>query len=74
MWAEKILRKEGDDPHKPRVLLMAFTGKAASLIGKLILLHYFPSSPSISKEFWFTGREINLCSDHVGDPEIVTMN
>ena len=40
MWAEKILRKEGDDPHKPRVLLMAFTGKAASLIGKLILLHY----------------------------------
>ena len=31
--AEKILRKAGDKPNHPRVLLCAFTGKAASLIG-----------------------------------------
>ena len=31
--AEKILRKPGDDPHKPRVLLCSFTAKAANLIG-----------------------------------------
>ena len=30
--AEKILRKAGDHPNKPRVLICAFTGKAASLI------------------------------------------
>ena len=33
--AEKILGKEGDNPEKPRVLLCAHTGNAASLIGKL---------------------------------------
>ena len=36
-WAEEILLKVGDDPTKPRVMLMAFTGMAASLIGKSIL-------------------------------------
>ena len=35
--AENILRKAGDDPHKPRVLLCSFTAKAANLIGKIIL-------------------------------------
>ena len=33
--AESILSKEGDNPDKPRVLLCAHTGNAASLIGKL---------------------------------------
>lgn len=33
-WVEKILRKAGDHPNKPRVLKLAATGKAASLIGK----------------------------------------
>jgi hypothetical protein len=32
-WAEKILRKAGDHPNKPRVLLTAPTGTAASIIG-----------------------------------------
>ena len=36
MQAEKILRAEGDKPNHPRVLLLAQTGKAASLIGNLI--------------------------------------
>ena len=31
---EKILRKSGDHPHKPRVLKLAATGSAAILIGK----------------------------------------
>ena len=35
LWTEKLLRKHGDDPLKPKVLLLAFTGKAASLIGNL---------------------------------------
>ena len=34
MQAEKTLRKPGHHPNRPRVLLAAFTGKAASLIGK----------------------------------------
>ena len=33
-WAEKILRRAGDDPSKPKVILLAWTGMAASLIGK----------------------------------------
>ena len=33
MQSEKILRKPGHHPNRPRVLLTAFTGKAASLIG-----------------------------------------
>ena len=32
-WAERILLKQGHHEDKPRVLLCAFTGKAASLIG-----------------------------------------
>ena len=32
--AEKILRKEGQHPNHPRVLLCAWTGKASHLIGK----------------------------------------
>ena len=36
MHAEKYLRKAGDKPDHPRVLLTAHTGKAASLIGKSI--------------------------------------
>lgn len=34
MHAERILRKEGDHPHHPRVLICAPTGKAASLVSK----------------------------------------
>ena len=33
-WAEKILIKSGDNPNRPKILLLAPTGKAASLIGK----------------------------------------
>jgi hypothetical protein len=36
MHAEKFLRKSGDKPDHPRVLLTAHTGKASSLIGKSI--------------------------------------
>ena len=36
MQSEKILRTEKSHPNKPRVLLTAFTGKASSLIGKLM--------------------------------------
>ena len=32
LHAEKILREPGSHPHKPRVLVMAFTGKAAALV------------------------------------------
>ena len=39
MHAENILREKGDKPHHPRVLLLAHTGKAASLICKLIILY-----------------------------------
>merc|ERR1712016_46789 len=31
-WVEHILRRAGDDQHKPRVLLMCPTGMAASVI------------------------------------------
>ena len=33
-WAEKILTKVGDHPLKPRVLIVAATGKAAANVGK----------------------------------------
>ena len=33
-WTEKILRREGEDPTRPKVLLLGPTGKSASLIGK----------------------------------------
>ena len=32
-WADRILMKLNDHPAKPRVVICAFTGKAASLIG-----------------------------------------
>ena len=31
---DKLLTKVGDNPNKPKILLLAPTGKAASLIGK----------------------------------------
>ena len=34
--SEKVLRKSGDHPNHPHVLVCAPTGKAASLIGKCI--------------------------------------
>ena len=34
-WAEMILRKPGDDPSKPKVLLLGPTGMAALLIGTI---------------------------------------
>lgn len=36
-WAEKILRKAGDHPNKPRVLLTSPTGMASSLIDGITL-------------------------------------
>ena len=33
-WCEKILRKPGDDPYNPKVLLLGPTGVSAALIGK----------------------------------------
>ena len=38
MQAEKALREEGKKTNRPRVLLLAHTGKAASLIGKVALI------------------------------------
>ena len=35
MQAEKALREKGKEINHPRVLLLAHTGKAASLIGKV---------------------------------------
>ena len=32
-WAERVLRKPGDNPDKSKVLLLGPTGRAASLIG-----------------------------------------
>ena len=33
-WIELITQRQGDPPNKPKVLLLAPTGIAASLIGK----------------------------------------
>ena len=33
-YVEKILRCPGDNPSKPKIILLAPTGMAASLIGK----------------------------------------
>ena len=38
MQAEKALREKGNKLKHPRVLLLAHTGKAASLIGKVALI------------------------------------
>ena len=35
MWCEKYLRQAGDNPDKPKVLIMAPTGIAAVQIGKV---------------------------------------
>ena len=35
--ADKILTKPGQDPSKPKILLMGPTGMAASLIGNIYL-------------------------------------
>ena len=37
-YVEKILRCPGDDPSKPKIILLGPTGMAASLIGKSIFL------------------------------------
>ena len=34
-YVDKVLTKVGDNPYRPKVLLLAPTGMAASLIGKL---------------------------------------
>ena len=33
-WVEKNLSKAGNHPNRPRVLIVAATGKAASIVGK----------------------------------------
>ena len=33
-WVEKNLSKAADHPNRPRVLIVAATGKAASIVGK----------------------------------------
>ena len=35
-WAETIFTKSGDNPNNPRVIIAAATGKAASIVGKII--------------------------------------
>ena len=40
MWAEYILRKPGDHPLKPKVLLLGPTGMAANLIGKYFEMNW----------------------------------
>ena len=37
-WIEKILRLPGDNPDKPKTLVMAPTGVAANLIGKIVTI------------------------------------
>ena len=39
MQAEKALREKGEKTNCPRVLLLAQSGKAASLIGKVTLIN-----------------------------------
>ena len=43
LHAEKILRKPGDHPFNPRVLVCAPTGKAASIISKKYFSYYITS-------------------------------
>ena len=49
-WADKILQKVGDDSTKPRVLLCAFTGKAASLINGITVHSAFGFVPDRTKQ------------------------
>ena len=53
--AEKILSKEGGNPDKPRVLLCAHTGNAASLIGKFNCLQHYYSFCELCKTYIFLG-------------------
>ena len=39
-WAEKTFVQSGDNPNRPKILLLAPTGKAASLIGKAIFISF----------------------------------
>mgnify|MGYP001199587282 CR=1 FL=1 len=39
-WLEFILRKPGDHPMKPKVLLLGFTGMAANLIGRRAFIYW----------------------------------
>ena len=41
MWIEKILRLPGDNPDKPKTLVMAPTGVAACLIGKIVCIYIY---------------------------------
>ena len=47
-WAEKILRQAGDDPSKPKVLLLGPTGMAAMLIGKFKRFNSLPELQTAS--------------------------
>ena len=57
-WAELILLKEDHEVFKPRVLVLAFTGKAASLIGKKYI-NYFSFSFFIIMAFVLGGITLN---------------
>ena len=46
-FVEKILRQPGDSPSKPKILLLAPTGMAASLIGKSLFFPIFENNISI---------------------------
>ena len=39
-WIDHILRKSNDNPDMPKVLLLAYTGVAAAIIGKLRFSFY----------------------------------
>ena len=53
--AENILSKEGGNPDKPRVLLCAHTGNAASLIGKFNCVQHYYSFCEMRKTYIFLG-------------------
>ena len=61
MHAENILREKGDKPHHPRVLLLAHTGKAASLIGKLIFLYRTAPKDIV----WFFFKVVSQSMEHL---------
>lgn len=46
-WAERTLREPGEDPLKPKILLLAPTGSAASIIGKIHTFGTIISSTNI---------------------------
>ena len=57
-WIEKILMKAGE-ANKLKVLLLAFTGVAASLIGKYHLINEMNAFSSNWVLFWFRRNIIN---------------